>query len=70
MSEDHRKAGGRPKPDSAQTRKIQEEALIGILMSIRDDSGNGGSSQLPGPGLQRRATSSWEVFNNSWRKKG
>lgn len=57
------------KRDPAQTRKIQEEALIHILMSIRGGSRTGGSSQPPGPGLQRRIITSWEVFNNTGRKK-
>jgi hypothetical protein len=52
-------ASGMAKPDPAQTRKIQEEALIHILMSIRGGSRTGGSSQPPGPGLQRRIITSW-----------
>jgi hypothetical protein len=59
-----------PKLDPADRAGIQEEALIRILMTIRSGHRNGGSSQLPGPGLQRRTTTSWEVFNHAGRKKG
>jgi len=67
---DRRAPNGLRKMDPAEVHKIQEEALIRILMSIRNGDRNGGSSQQPGPGLQRRPTTSWEVFNGSGRKKG
>jgi hypothetical protein len=69
-SGDRRSPEDMAKADPAETRRIQQEALIRVMASIRNGSGNGGSSQLPGPGLQRRTTTSWEIFNHGGRKKG
>ena len=66
---DRRAPNGLRKMDPAEMGKIQEEALVRILMSIRNGDRHGGSSQLPSPGLQRRPSTSWEVFNGTGKKR-
>jgi hypothetical protein len=63
-------SGDRCGPEgSHRLDQLQQEALIRIMASIRNADRPLGSPQLPGPGLQRKSTTSWEVFN-AGRKKG